>query len=232
MTVKNIVLQNTDLLFHLTDFLDDKSSFRLLNANKHYNTLINKYPNRYSIKKVVSSQSDMKYPYKIERYNVHENKPIEELNIPSRVKVLIISCEYSYPINDGNLPPNVKGLVLKNFNQSVDNLSSTLESLTFGDVFNQPVDNLPSGLKHLVFGDAFNQSVDKLSSSLESVTFGKSFNKVIDKLPSSLRCIVFGEMFNQCVDILPLSLESLTFSYWFNQPLLNLSLSVRKLQFV
>lgn len=41
MSSKDIILQNRDLLFYLTDFLDDASAFKFLNTNKHYNTLIN-----------------------------------------------------------------------------------------------------------------------------------------------------------------------------------------------
>ena len=51
---------NTDILFYISDFLDDKSSFNLFLTNKYYSNLIKKYPYRYNIKKVVKDISKHK----------------------------------------------------------------------------------------------------------------------------------------------------------------------------
>ena len=71
------------------------------------------------------------------------------------------------------------------FNEKVDNLPS-LTHLAFGTHFNQSVDNLPSSLTHLIFRIHFKQSVDNLPSSLTHLTFGIYFKQSVDNLPSSL----------------------------------------------
>jgi hypothetical protein len=103
------------------------------------------------------------------------------------------------------------------FNQSVDNLPSSIKYLTFGDDFNQSVDKLPSSITYLKFGHIFNQSVDKLPLSIKYLKFGRDFNQPVNNLPP-LTHLTFGDAFNQPVNNLPLSLTNLTFEHDFNQP--------------
>jgi len=39
MKGRNIFFNNNDLVFYLSDYLDDKSSFRLFNCNKYLNNI-------------------------------------------------------------------------------------------------------------------------------------------------------------------------------------------------
>ena len=177
MTAQNIVLNNHDLVFYLSDFLDDTSSFKLFNTDKHYTYMIQKYPHRYTVKKIVSSNNNINYGYKIENFRQDENQPVNKL------------------------PPSLKHLVFgKSFNQPVDNLPPSLKYLTFEVRFNQPVDNLPPSLKHLEFGFCFNRHVDNLPPSLKHLTFGNDFNQPVDNLPPSLKHLAFGKSFNQPED--------------------------------
>jgi len=49
-------LENTDLLFFITEYLLDNESFRLFRTNKFYKSLIDKYPHRYGVKKLVNCE--------------------------------------------------------------------------------------------------------------------------------------------------------------------------------
>ena len=199
MNSKLIILFNSDIIFYITDFLDDKSSFRLFNTNKYYHTIISKYPSRYTIKKYVEDYNpklSLLIKYKIINYEHTEN-----ISIPRTVKNMIF----------GNL-----------FNKEVTNLPVSLNCITFGYNFNNCVDNLPHNLQYLRFGDCFNKSVDNLPRTLKQIYFGKYFDQPVDHLPSSLEKIVFGDCFNKNVDNLPESLKKLTLKTKFNKPLNNL----------
>jgi hypothetical protein len=69
--------------------------------------------------------------------------------------------------------------------------------LTFGTYFNQKVDVLPSSLQSLTFDRYFNQKVYNLPSSLQSLVFGPNFNQNVDNLPLSLKSLTFQGIFNQ-----------------------------------
>ena len=87
MNSKLIILFNSDIIFYITDFLDDKSSFRLFNTNKYYHTIISKYPSRYTIKKYVEDYNpklSLLIKYKIINYEHTEN-----ISIPHTVKNMI-----------------------------------------------------------------------------------------------------------------------------------------------
>ena len=122
-----------------------------------------------------------------------------------------------------NLPLTLQTLTFGyNFDQPVDNLPLTLQNLTFGDYFNQTVDNLPLTLQTLTFGISFNQLVDNLPYNLKNLTFGHNFNQKIDNLPHGILNLIFGHHFNQKVDNLPHGILNLTFRYHFNQTIDNL----------
>lgn len=50
MSSKDIVLYNTDLLFLITDYLDDKSSNNLFNIDRHHDKMLFNNSHRYTIK--------------------------------------------------------------------------------------------------------------------------------------------------------------------------------------
>jgi len=58
MNPKSIILNNKDLIFHISDFLDDKSSFNLFNSNKYYNAMIKNNQHRYTIKRKLTMKKN------------------------------------------------------------------------------------------------------------------------------------------------------------------------------
>jgi len=222
MNSKLIVLFNSDIIFYITDFLDDKSSFRLFNTNKYYHTIISKYPSRYTIKKYVEDYNpnlSLVIKYKIINYEHTENICINY--IPNTVKNMIFGNLFNKKVT--NLPVSLNCITFGySFNNCVDNLPNNLQYLRFGDCFNQSVDNLPRTLKQIYFGKYFDQPVDHLPSSLEKIVFGDCFNKTVDNLPKSLVDVVFGIYFDKPVDHLPENLKRLTLKTKFNKPLNNL----------
>ena len=51
--MSSTILNNTDMMFLLSDYLDDKSSINLFNAQKSYRSMIDKFPKRYKKKKQI-----------------------------------------------------------------------------------------------------------------------------------------------------------------------------------
>jgi FNIP Repeat len=121
-----------------------------------------------------------------------------------------------------HLPPSLTHISFGiHFNQSIDNLPTSLLSLEFllVGIFNQPVDHLPNSLTELSFNKSFNQPVDHLPSSLRKITFGRQFDQPIDYFPQSLTHLNFDHGgFDREVDYLPSSLTYLSVGYSFNQP--------------
>ncbi len=54
MNIKNIVMQNTDLTFLISDYLDDTSSKSLFKSQRLYHNMITNNPHRYKVKRTVS----------------------------------------------------------------------------------------------------------------------------------------------------------------------------------
>ena len=52
--IKNIVMQNTDLTFLLSDYLDDTSSKSLFKSQRLYRNMITNNPDRYKVKRSAS----------------------------------------------------------------------------------------------------------------------------------------------------------------------------------
>ena len=156
------------------------------------------------------------------------NGSVNDLKLPSNLRILNFGDYFDYPVNELVLPSNLSHLEFGNaFNQPVDKLvfPSFLIHLKFGDAFDQPVDKLvlPSNLKYLEFGDAFNHPVDQLvfPPKLTKFRFGNAFDQPVDKLvlPSNLLHLEFGDAFDHPVNELgfPLNLEYLKFGNNFNQ---------------
>lgn len=254
MTTRKIVLQNTDLVFYLTDFLDDISSFNLFNSNKYYNTIIKTHQHRYTIKKRLDTQYDkhiiLSSNYKIKMIELYYNvdasmieklpNSLNYLHITIPLKITDINiADYLHGIikspdkNIDKLPDNLSHLKISgDFNYSIYNLPSKLNYLEISGNFNQPIDNLPKNLKNLKLGHSFNQTLDNLPPSLEKLSlFYTSFNKPVNYLPLSLKTISFGFNFDQPVDNLPSSLEKLSFYYKFDHPVDNLPKGLKTLIF-
>ena len=53
MTTRENFLQNKDLIFYLSDFLDDKTALNLFKVDKSRNNFIINYPKRYKVKNKV-----------------------------------------------------------------------------------------------------------------------------------------------------------------------------------
>lgn len=153
------------------------------------------------------------------------------ITLPLNLEKLIIGCNFNKPLGNDNLPQNLKKIeFIKSdffhivyqytlFNQKIDNLPNSLETLILSDEFNQQVPNLPHNLINLKFGIKFNQDVSCLPFTITNLEFGRNFNQSVDNLPNSIITLKFGDMFNQSVDNLPNSIKNLTFGDKFNQPI-------------
>ena len=53
LQMSSTILNNTDMMFFLSDYLDDKSSINLFNSQKSYRSMIDKFPKRYKKKKQI-----------------------------------------------------------------------------------------------------------------------------------------------------------------------------------
>ena len=130
-------------------------------------------------------------------------------------------------------------LSLRYYDDKLDDLPDSLESLYLPRYFNQPINNLPKSLKKLSIGDfyghdEFNHPIDNLPNSLEYLKLGGKFNQSVDFLPNSLKIIIIDGQFNQPIDNLPNTLEKLYLGkknslYQFNQSINNLPKSLKLL---
>lgn len=125
---------------------------------------------------------------------------------------MIFGKKFNHQVN--NLPSSLISLTLGiEFNQSINNLPEKISSLIFDSssfsYFNQPVENLPNSIKKIVFSYNFNQSVDYLPDSVEELVLSCSFNHSIDNLPNSLKILKLGNHFKKSIRILPNNLKEL-----------------------
>jgi len=173
----------TDLLFYLTDYLDDFSSFQLFITNKFtYNLIIN-HSHRYKIKKLISDTylfHNNLYKFKIQRFYI--SKSISNYYLPLYLTHLTFN---------------------NNFNYTVTNLPYTLTHIYFGHKFNQFVDSLPPNLTHVIFGWAFNKNIDLLPAKITYLKFGLCFNQSLKKLPLLLKTIVLSCCYKKSIDCIP-----------------------------
>jgi hypothetical protein len=159
-----------DVLFYISDFLDDKSAFNLFLCKKNFYLSLKNNPHRYTIKKIVKKI----YKYRIKKYLHPKNETLKDL--PESITHLYFCDHFNQPLN--SLPPN-------------------LTYLYFGLRFNQPLPKLPSTLTHLYFGGKFNKPLIDLPISLKRLAFGWSFNHPLKDLPKTLEIIVLGRYFKQ-----------------------------------
>jgi len=174
------------------------------------------------------SASDEKFP-KIDR----EERMMRDARryLPASLKSLTLTDSFDQPLD--NLPSSLTSLTLYHcpFNPSVDSLPASLRSLSLLS-FNQPIDSLPASLSGLRLGMDFNQPIDHLpASQIGSADWG-AFNRKIDHLPAGLQSLCLGGEFNQPVDHLPLSLTSLSLGNRFNRPIDKLPPSLTSLKLI
>jgi hypothetical protein len=77
------------------------------------------------------------------------------------------------------LPPNLKSLILEQYNQKLPTLPDSLEYLHLGDLFNQELSTLPPNLKYLNIGPIFNQELLHFPPNLDELILGFNFDKAI-----------------------------------------------------
>ena len=173
-----------DLLFYISDFLDDKTSFRLFLVNKYIYSIIQNRPFRYSVKKYVSIETSVNfslYKYKITKY-IYTYKTFINSIVPKYLTHLKF---------------------VDKFNDHLDFIPDSVIRLTFGHKFNKYIDTFPPNLKYLYFGGNFNQRLNNLPDSLIQISFGWNFNQPIKSYPKSLESIVFGRGHFQSIKCIP-----------------------------
>ena len=134
-------------------------------------------------------------------YYIYENKPItdEMIEEMKKYKKVYFGDSFNQSICDC-LPNTITHINIGySFNQSLDNLPSTIQCIYFGanNIFNMPLDNLPEGLVDLDLNMCrnFNQPINKLPSSLEILKLGSEFQQSVDNLPPNLKKLFFGWYF-------------------------------------
>jgi len=252
------VFCTTDLLLYLSEFLDDRYSFRLFNTNKTFQSIIKNYSNRYSIKKVVFNyELYLLYKYKIINYRQHtydlnyyhyiyNNNTIQNFIIgnnfkgnlekyPNNIQKFTFNDTVNRPLI--NLPDSITELSLCcSFNQYIcrSNLPKSLKILNiYSKKFNQLLNDLPNTITHLTLGYEFNQSLINLPESLIYLNLRECNNLDIiefDKLPSNLIKLILPECFDGPIDNLPSKLEYIEFGIWFNHSIDNLPNSITHIE--
>lgn len=157
--------------------------------------------------------------HKFHYYQPHRVKLVEQeeyLYFPKFVR------EITSPINHIPISPLITHITFNDtFKDPIDGrLPLSLIHLSFGyySLFNNSVDNLPSSLTYLKVGQQFDQPIDHLPSSLLQLRLFK-YNHPIDYLPSSLTSLEAENVSK--FDYLPLSLKHLTISCNSEDPCLD-----------
>lgn len=98
------------------------------------------------------------------------------------------------------------------FNQSIDYLPSSIESIFFSEYsneedltsnFNYPIDNLPNSIKYIRFGNKFNHTINNLPDSIFVIEFSETscFDYEINKLPKLLEHLKFEMEYNNIINL-------------------------------
>jgi len=162
------ILEITDILFYISAYLRDKDAFNLFTTNKYFYSLLQKYPHRYTIKKLVkdTDYAIVTKNYTISRYNHTINLPISYL--PPKLTHLKLGDRFNFPVRD---------------------LPSTITHLIFGIRFNSVIENYPANLKYLYFGCAFNQELKDLPKGLKKIVVGRYYNKSTKNISKDIKFI-------------------------------------------
>lgn len=191
----NIVLNNSDLVLYLSEYLKDKEAFNLFLVSKTLNSILNNHKNRYTIKQYVDENE-------ITTLNKYKIKKVKNIS------------------NCSMIPYGTTHVVFDNhFVNKLDKIPDTVTHIIFGTYFNQSLEGLPPNLKTLIFGNSvflngyktsyFNKSVDELPDSLLYLELGHKFNQKINKLPVKLETLKLGYYYTENINYLPENLSNL-----------------------
>lgn len=180
-----------------------------------------------------------KYPKNLKTLEYHGNNfEIDDIFsknlIPPKLEKLILFGNWNSELK--NLPKSLKSFGFdrfnSNFNKSVDNLPTNLETLKLAEFFDQKIDHLPSNLNKLFISVSFNQKIDNLPSKLTILHIDGFFNQKIDHLPSTLiELFLTSSDFNQKIDNLPSGLIKFRLlSQYFNNKLEKLPSNLKYLE--
>ena len=190
--MKDIVLNNSDLVLYISDYLTDKEAFALFSSSKTLNNIINKHENRYTIKEYVD-ESEITT---LNKYKIKKVKKISNCNmIPYGTTHVIFDNYFIDKLH--SIPDTVTHIIFETyFNQTLEGLPPNLKTLIFGNsvflngyktsYFNKSIDNLPENLLYLELGHKFNQKINKLPSKLETLKLGYYYTENINYLPENL----------------------------------------------
>jgi hypothetical protein len=64
----SIIMNNTDMVFLMSDYLGDRSSLNFFNTQKSYLTMLEKYPKRYKVKKEIAYE---KLKHELDKWNAY-----------------------------------------------------------------------------------------------------------------------------------------------------------------
>jgi hypothetical protein len=191
----NTVLNNSDLVLYLSDYLTDKEAFNLFSISKTLNNILNNHKNRYTIKQYVDENE-------ITTLNKYKIKKVKNIS------------------NCSMIPYGTTHVIFEeHFFNKLDKIPDTVIHIIFGTYFNESLEGLPPNLKTLIFGNSvflncyktsyFNKSVDELPDSLLYLELGHKFNQKINKLPAKLETLKLGYYYTENINYLPENLTSL-----------------------
>jgi len=191
----NTVLNNSDIVLYLSDYLTDKEAFNLFSVSKILNSILNNHKNRYTIKQYIDENEIIS----LNKYKIKKVKNISNCSM---------------------IPYGTTHVIFEDhFFNKLDKIPDTVTHIIFGTYFNESLEGLPSNLKTLIFGNSvflncyktsyFNKSVDELPDSLLYLELGHKFNQTINKLPAKLETLKLGYYYSENINYLPENLTSL-----------------------
>jgi hypothetical protein len=135
------------------------------------------------------------------------NNELDCVLLKDYIKIIFSNYNLSSDLFEKYENNNLQDLIHigSHFNQSVDNLPSTITHLTFGyySNFNQPVDNLPSSITYLYFGyqSSFNQSLNNLPRFTEFIQLPYKYDNKILNMPKRLKKIKCSTKYKYLSDL-------------------------------
>lgn len=123
-------------------------------------------------------------------YEIIFSKPYGKYNldmIPNEVKKL--SFNYKYENKPSDIPNFIKEVYFHDYTYLLEDLPTSIETITINTGFNNVVDNLGNNFKIIDFGSKFNQLIDDLPTSLEKITLGINFTHSINNLNDNIKAL-------------------------------------------
>ena len=155
-------------------------------------------------------------------------------HLPASLETLDMSSCQLFHRDVDCLPPNLKSLLLPDsFNGFIDKLPNSLLELQIGREFNQSIDQLPTGLQSLVFVEegCFDQSIEHLPSEIRTIELPFSFRAGLYDLPTSLQCLTITTYdYRYSLDALPEQLKELNLSHYYTDCLKSLPQNLQSLR--